>query len=316
MKKNKSLLLRFAEWWENSPFRDHRPLSQSKLLPSLGNVLFTLIVAGLLVMTQRAWANPLQKSLAAVGSNATTINYQGRLADASGNPQDGQFGMRFTIWDAASGGSIVWGPEVHDVVPVSDGLFNVGLGSQTAGGIPTTVWNGDRFLEIAVEGETLSPRELIRSVPIAGMALTVPDGTITSEKIAPTVFEAYLPSEISVVGNASEILSLDVDFPVAATYMIIVRTNSAYTGDDSLNSRISSYLQDELGNQIPGSSISTHHSVNGYAGSHTGSTTTFYNLEAGTHTFSLFAGASGTGGAGIVRSAHIFAVPFHQATQP
>jgi len=40
------------------------------------------------------------------------------------------------------------------------------LGSQTSGGIPTSTWNGDRYLEITVGGETLSPRELIRSVPI------------------------------------------------------------------------------------------------------------------------------------------------------
>ncbi|MCP4542592.1 MAG: hypothetical protein GY832_36180, partial [Chloroflexi bacterium] len=91
--------------------------------------------------------------------------------------------------DAATGGSIVWGPEAHPAVPVSEGLFSVGLGSQTGGGIPTTTWNGDRYLEITVGGETLSPRELIRSVPIAGMALTVPDGAITSEKLA----EAAIP---------------------------------------------------------------------------------------------------------------------------
>jgi hypothetical protein len=67
---------------------------------------------------------------------------------------------------------------------VSDGLFNVGLGSQTAGGIPTTVWNGDRYLEISVDGEALAPREMIRSVPIAGMALTVPDGSIGTAQLA------------------------------------------------------------------------------------------------------------------------------------
>ncbi|NHZ72811.1 MAG: hypothetical protein GWP17_06985 [Aquificales bacterium] len=91
--------------------------------------------------------------------------------------------MSFALWDAASGGSIVWGPESHSAVPVAAGLFNVGLGSQTSGGIPTTTWNGDRYLEITVSGETLSPRELIRSVPIAGMALTVPDGSITLSQL-------------------------------------------------------------------------------------------------------------------------------------
>jgi hypothetical protein len=35
-----------------------------------------------------------------------------------------------------------------------------------------------------VGGETLSPRELIRSVPVAGMALTVPDDAIGSAQIA------------------------------------------------------------------------------------------------------------------------------------
>jgi len=60
----------------------------------------------------------------------------------------------------------------------------VGLGSQTPGGIPTSAWNGDRYLEITVGGETLNPRELIRSVPIAGMALTVPDGAIGTAQIA------------------------------------------------------------------------------------------------------------------------------------
>jgi hypothetical protein len=73
-------------------------------------------------------------------------------------------------------------------VDVSEGLFSVGLGSKTSGGIPTTTWNGDRYLEITVGGETLAPRELIRSVPIAGMALTVPDGTIAQDQ-APSLLE-------------------------------------------------------------------------------------------------------------------------------
>ena len=92
--------------------------------------------------------------------------------------------MAFTIYDAASGGNLMWGPETHAAIPVSSGLFSVGLGSQTSGGIPATVWNGDRYLEITVGGETLTPRELIRSVPIAGMALTVPNGAITTAEIA------------------------------------------------------------------------------------------------------------------------------------
>ncbi len=136
---------------------------------------------------------------AAPGPSATTVNYQGRLADPAGNPKNGTFGMTFALYDAPTGGNLVWGPESHAAVPVSNGLFSVGLGSQTAGGIPTSAWNGDRYLEITVGGETLAPRELIRSVPIAGMALTVPDGAIGTAQIADgAVTQAKAPFAASV----------------------------------------------------------------------------------------------------------------------
>jgi hypothetical protein len=149
----------------------------------------TLLLIVVLLLTQNVWARQLATP-AAPGPSATTVNYQGRLADPAGNPKDGVFGMTFALYDAPTGGSLVWGPENHTAVPVSEGLFSVGLGGQTSGGIPTSAWNGDRYLEITVGGETLSPRELIRSVPIAGMALTVPDGAITQNQspFAPIVY--------------------------------------------------------------------------------------------------------------------------------
>ena len=148
------------------------------LMPNGG----TLLLIALLIATQGVWARNLQ-SPAAPGPSATTVNYQGRLADSGGTPINGSRAMTFAIYDAATNGNLIWGPETHAAIPVSNGLFSVGLGSQTSGGILTTAWNGDRYLEIQVGGETLSPRELIRSVPIAGMALTVPDSSITTAKL-------------------------------------------------------------------------------------------------------------------------------------
>ncbi len=149
------------------------------LTPNGGSLLLVLV----LIAAAQVWAKPLA-SPASPGPSATTVNYQGRLTDSAGAPLNGTYGMTFALYDAATDGSLVWGPEEHTAVEVSNGLFSVGLGSKTQGGIPTTTWNGDRYLEITVSGETLSPRELIRSVPIAGMALTVPDGSIGAEKIA------------------------------------------------------------------------------------------------------------------------------------
>jgi hypothetical protein len=155
----------------------------------------TLLLVILLIATAQVWAKPLTNLTAAPGPSATTINYQGRLSDSDGIPLDGTYGMTFALYDALTDGNLIWGPEAYTAVEVSDGLFSVGLGSRTSGGIPTTTWNGDRYLEITVAGETLEPRELIRSVPIAGTALTVPDGAITSEKLAITSWSINDSSE-------------------------------------------------------------------------------------------------------------------------
>ncbi len=151
--KRTNSLIRFLRW----------------MVPNGGTLLLILV----LILTQRVWARPSPDSLNVPGPSATTVNYQGRLANPAGDPLDGSFAMSFSLWDTPSAGNLVWGPENHAAVPVAGGLFSVGLGSQTSGGIPTNIWDGDRYLEITVGGETLSPRELIRSVPIAGLALSV-----------------------------------------------------------------------------------------------------------------------------------------------
>jgi hypothetical protein len=205
MNEQKSFLMHFAEMVEQ--YRSERransmeEASQPQRHSCLRRILRwltpnggTLLLITALILTQNVWARQMAAP-AAPGPSATTVNYQGRLADSGGAPLDGAYGMSFSLWDAAAGGNLVWGPESHTAVPVSEGLFSVGLGSQTSGGIPTSAWNGDRYLEITVGGEMLSPRELIRSVPIAGMALTVPDGAIGTAQIADgAVTQAKAPS--------------------------------------------------------------------------------------------------------------------------
>ena len=159
------------------------------LTPNGGTILLVLI----LIFTQNVWAAPLQSVLNAPGPSATTINYQGRLASSEGTPLDEQVDLKFAIYDALEDGSMIWPeiglPEEHKEVPVSDGLFTVVLGEgmvdgNSSNGIDSSVWNGDRWLQVWVEDEILYPREQIHSVPIAGMALTVPDGAITASKLA------------------------------------------------------------------------------------------------------------------------------------
>ncbi len=189
----------------------------------------TLLLVAALILTQQVWAKPLLSPASAPGPSATTVNYQGRLANSSGKPLDGSYGMTFALWSAPSDGSLVWGPESHAAVPVSEGLFSVGLGSQTAGGIPTSVWDGDRYLEITVGGETLSPRELIRSVPIAGMALTVPDRAVASRHARLTSGRITATNDLNLTTSPQTIpgMSTTVSPDTNQTYIFYLVTEFA-----------------------------------------------------------------------------------------
>ena len=58
------------------------------------------------------------------------IHYQGRLTDNNDNLLTGNYNMVFRIYNVESGGSALW-EETHNNVSVSDGVFNVSLGSKT-----------------------------------------------------------------------------------------------------------------------------------------------------------------------------------------
>jgi hypothetical protein len=242
MNESKNLLIVLGEWWEqrqNRPHSDVRGASPGRLgrvlrwcLPNGG----TLLLVAVLILTQGVWARPSLGPAAAPGPSATTVNYQGRLADSGGNPLDGSYGMSFSLWDAASGGSLVWGPESHVAVPVSEGLFSVGLGSLMGGGIPTTTWDGDRYLEIEVGGETLSPRELIRSVPVAAMALTVPDGSIRSDNLDLDHGIVCREGQVQLIlaGGYQEmdVPGLNLDFSLAKPSQVLVWMDGLASFDD------------------------------------------------------------------------------------
>lgn len=194
MDTQKGLITRFGEWWDEQQAHRHqasttRPSSRlTTWLPSRGNVIFTLVMIGLLVLGQSVGALPLGRLSSAPAATSTgTIAYQGRLADSAGAPLTGTYNMIFRLYDAAASGTPLWeeqwiGP---NGVCVSDGLFNVMLGSLTA--MPQSVIAGrdQLFLGITVgTDDEMAPRVQLGSVPFAVQALTVPDGSVTTAKIA------------------------------------------------------------------------------------------------------------------------------------
>ena len=146
-----------------------------RLVPNPG----TLLILGLFLLAQSVTGSPPVPALTQAPS-ATLISYQGRLADAAGNPLTGDYQMQFALYDVPTGGSACWSET--QTVSVSEGLFNVLLGSVNA--IGSSCLTGDVYLGIKIGDDSeMTPRELLTSVPYAVQALTVPDGSVTAAKL-------------------------------------------------------------------------------------------------------------------------------------
>jgi len=144
------------------------------------NTYHLLLAVGLIatwvVMLTRPAGTQLQASW--------PLSYQGKLLDNSMKPVEGDKTITFSIWDSPMGGSKLW-EETQRNVAVRRGLFHVLLGSVRP--FPQELFRADRplYLEVQAEGESaLSPRTQLTGVPYAYIASTVPDGAITTAKLA------------------------------------------------------------------------------------------------------------------------------------
>lgn len=106
----------------------------------------------------------------------TTFTYQGQL-DAGGTLVSGTYTMTFKLFDDATAGTQIG--LIQQPVTVSNGLFSVDLdyGQVFAG--------SQYWLDITVNGQTLSPRQQVNVAPVAQYALAAPNG-ITSYTVSPT----------------------------------------------------------------------------------------------------------------------------------
>ncbi|MCG3205430.1 MAG: hypothetical protein KCHDKBKB_02151 [Elusimicrobia bacterium] len=151
-------------------------------------VLMWLIVFSTMA-TLSAWAAP------------TTMRFQGRLTDSQGRPIVGNPQVRFEIFNAATGGALVWGPSSYLGVTSNEaGLFSVDI-DLGVNGASTFAAPNDLFLQVTVKAGTggqdqiLSPRQHLSNVPyayysqiassatVAGTANAIIDGAISTSKI-------------------------------------------------------------------------------------------------------------------------------------
>ena len=94
-------------------------------------------------------------SQTAMGQIPQTISYQGVLTDANGNTVNGSRNFIFRIYDDSTGGNLLWSEE-QTSVPVSNGIFNVILGSNNRLNLP---FDKPYWLAVAVgQSPELAPR--------------------------------------------------------------------------------------------------------------------------------------------------------------
>jgi len=149
-------------------------------------ILVCVLALGLLLalavgLSQAQGPEPPEGEMRPQGETGMTANVgsripvQGRLTDASGNPLSGTYTIDFYLYDALTDGNLVCDDDANNDVPVSDGLFTW----EIWGDCGSDAMNGQQlYLEIRVEGETLSPRQPIYPVPYA---FSLRPGAVISE---------------------------------------------------------------------------------------------------------------------------------------
>ena len=98
----------------------------------------------------------------------TLLSYQGRLLSTNGQPVNGNVTIAVAIYTNVSEGSQVYAESVG-TVPVQDGVYSFQFGTNSAE-LKQALMNEQCWLEVSVNGGTLSPRQRMTAVPYASTA--------------------------------------------------------------------------------------------------------------------------------------------------
>jgi hypothetical protein len=115
----------------------------------------TLLAASLLLALSTSYAD----------TQPTAFTYQGNLT-ANGQPANGTVDLTFKLFDSATGPTQIGSTITMSAFPVVNGHFTTDLD------FPDAFSGQERWLEVAVGGQPLLPRQPVNSVPVAQYALS------------------------------------------------------------------------------------------------------------------------------------------------
>ncbi len=217
--------------------------------------------------------------------------------------------MEFRLYNAPVGGTPLWEEfwTGGNSVNVSDGLFSVMLGSIETSLASVVQGNDQLYLGITVGTDTeMSPRVQLGSVPFSMISLTVPDGSITTEKMA----DGAVTSEKMTIQNGQVILANDQTVTTSVPWQIIDIPGLSFTIELESPSTVlvcytiwaewSSGGDNRIRIGYRGGDVWNEQAIGG-SGNQTLTNSQVINLPAGTHTIGLSYKAQYTGSQILVR---------------
>jgi len=171
-----------------------------------------------------------------------TVSYQGRLTNAAGQPLNGTYSFTFSLFQTGIGGTSVYSSS--KTISVVDGLFDTTVALSDMSSAIRPEWlTQPLFLEVAINGEILTPRQQLLGSPYA---ITLMTGAVISSTLSTspgTMIDAVL-----TVDNKAETSSLPALRVSGQGGMELVGRSPSSDGPDHCGAiyGLQSYLHSDL----------------------------------------------------------------------
>ncbi len=201
----------------------------------LNFALIILFFLGVAVFGYQQFFSNVEQKLAYPGSltrASRVLSFQGRLTDTSQNPITSATNFTFTLHDDLTAGSELWNSGTCSITPDQDGIFSTGLGDDCGSEIDDSVFteNANIWLEVGVAGETLAPRQPIRTVAYAINSETLQGYPASASAVENTVLVMDNSGNV-VLGNTNPMLQATGDSFTIEAQSMTLQTASGSDGD-------------------------------------------------------------------------------------